>query len=85
VPLCTGEPGAQFSFSPGCSLLLTHKPAHGYELMSSWAGTTIRRGRSRPAVPHLAQFEEDGLVRSSWDTEGTGAARRIYEITEEGW
>jgi DNA-binding PadR family transcriptional regulator len=32
----------------------------------------------------LRQFEEDSLVSSSWDTEGGGAARRIYEITAEG-
>jgi DNA-binding PadR family transcriptional regulator len=32
----------------------------------------------------LRQFEEDGLVRSSWDTEGRGPARRVYEITDEG-
>lgn len=32
----------------------------------------------------LRKFEEDGLVRSTWDTEGGGPARRMYEITEEG-
>jgi len=32
----------------------------------------------------LRQLEEDGLVRSSWDTEGAGPARRVYEITDEG-
>jgi DNA-binding PadR family transcriptional regulator len=29
-------------------------------------------------------MEEDGLVSSEWQTEGTGPAKRIYNITEEG-
>jgi len=32
----------------------------------------------------LRQFEEDGLVRSTWDTSGGGPARRVYELTDEG-
>jgi len=32
----------------------------------------------------LRRFEEEGLVRSTWDTQGHGPARRIYEITGEG-
>jgi poly-beta-hydroxybutyrate-responsive repressor len=32
----------------------------------------------------LRQFEEDELVTSSWDTEGHGPARRIYQITDAG-
>jgi poly-beta-hydroxybutyrate-responsive repressor len=32
----------------------------------------------------LRQFEEDGLVTSSWDTEGRGPARRGYQITDAG-
>ena len=29
-------------------------------------------------------MEKEGLVVSSWETPERGAARRIYEITEEG-
>ena len=32
----------------------------------------------------LRQLEDDGLVRSSWDTEGHGPARRLYQVTPEG-
>jgi PadR family transcriptional regulator PadR len=32
----------------------------------------------------LRQFEEDGLVTSSWDTDGHGPARRVYQITDAG-
>ncbi len=33
---------------------------------------------------HLRQLEQDGLVFSEWETEGTGPAKRMYHITEEG-
>jgi DNA-binding PadR family transcriptional regulator len=32
----------------------------------------------------LRRFQADGLVSSTWDTEGSGAARRVYELTAEG-
>jgi DNA-binding PadR family transcriptional regulator len=66
-------------------LFLAKKPAHGYELMDR-----LEREPDRPEADPgflyrtLRQFEEDGLVCSSWDTEGGGAARRVYQITAEG-
>ena len=33
---------------------------------------------------HLRQLEEDGLVSSEWETEGTGPAKRVYSLTIEG-
>jgi len=61
-------------------LLLTKKPAHGYELLEQL---------KEPADPGLLyrtlrQLEEGGLVRSSWSTEGSGPARRLYQLTPEG-
>jgi hypothetical protein len=32
----------------------------------------------------LRQFEQEGLVTSSWDTSGHGPARRVYQITDAG-
>ena len=70
---------------PRLLLFLAQKPAHGYELMDR-----LEREQDGPdADPGflyrtLRQFEEDGLVSSSWDTEGRGAARRVYEISGEG-
>lgn len=32
----------------------------------------------------LRLFEEEGLVRSQWETGGGGPARRVYEVTDEG-
>jgi len=32
----------------------------------------------------LRNLEDEGLVISKWDTTGTGPARRVYELTEDG-
>lgn len=70
---------------PWLLLLLSRKPTHGYELMEQ-----LGQDEDTPDVDPgllyrtLRQLEEDGLVRSSWDTAGAGPARRVYEITDEG-
>jgi len=70
---------------PWLLLLLAQSPAHGYELMER-----LEQGEDAPAVDPgflyrtLRQFEEEGLLRSTWDTSGGGPARRVYEITDEG-
>lgn len=70
---------------PWLLLLLAQRPAHGYELMERLGQDEGTPGAD-PGLLYrtLRQFEEDGLVRSSWDTEGRGPAKRVYEITEEG-
>lgn len=70
---------------PWLLLLLLQKPSHGYELMER-----LSQGEDTPnADPGLLyrtlrQLEEEGLVHSSWDTEGSGPARRLYKVTPEG-
>jgi poly-beta-hydroxybutyrate-responsive repressor len=64
---------------------MARRPAHGYELMEHLAGEKGAPGVDPGRLYRtLRQFERDGLVRSSWDTKGSGAARRVYEITDEG-
>jgi PadR family transcriptional regulator, regulatory protein PadR len=81
-----GPPGGHVrSFvQPRLLFLLAQKPAHGYELMEQLAeeeGSAID-----PALLYrtLHRFQAHGLVSSTWDTEGRGPARRVYEITAEG-
>ena len=32
----------------------------------------------------LRRLEEEGLVRSEWDADAPGPARRVYELTDAG-
>jgi len=69
---------------PRLLLELAKKTSHGYELIE-------RLGQEGNATPDPGNFyrmmrslEEDGLVCSTWDTQNSGPARRVYELTEQG-
>lgn len=70
---------------PQILLKLAKQPTHGYELMEMLG----QMGDLASADPGnlyriLRSLEDDGIVRSNWDTTGVGPARRVYELTKEG-
>ena len=70
---------------PWLLLLLRNRPAHGYQLLDRLNQNEDTRGIDPGFLYRtLRQFEEERLVKSSWDMEGPGAARRVYEITSDG-
>ena len=66
-------------------LLLRERPAHGYELLDAMPSLT---GETRVDMGNLYRvlraLEEDGLVRSQWEADAPGPARRTYELTADG-
>jgi len=86
-PGCGGfPPGRMMGFiQPWLLLLLSEKPAHGYELLDKLNQNEDTKGMDPGFLYRtLRHFEQDGLVKSSWDVEGRGPARRVYEITPDG-
>jgi len=70
---------------PRLLLQLARKPAHGYELMDALdEGVDGQAPDPGTLYRTLRALEEDGLVRSTWDTAGAGPARRVYELTDQG-
>ncbi len=71
---------------PSLLMGLLLKPSYGYELINSIQQFGFIQGQAPPGMiyRHLRQLEESGLVVSKWKTEGTGAAKRMYEITQDG-
>jgi poly-beta-hydroxybutyrate-responsive repressor len=67
-------------------LLLAKKAAHGYELMDALRSVPGDENLADPGMLYrtLRQFEQDGLVTSTWDTDKSGPARRVYELTDAG-
>ena len=70
---------------PALLLLLRERPAHGYELLEALPelvpGQRVDMGNLYRA---LRRLEEEGLVRSEWDADAPGPARRVYELTDAG-
>jgi PadR family transcriptional regulator, regulatory protein PadR len=71
---------------PYVMLLLAEQPAHGYELMGRLSEFGIHPGSTDPSVLYrmLRMMEAEGLASSKLDPTGSGPARKVYYLTEEG-
>ncbi len=60
--------------------------SYGYEIIRQIQKFGFVEGDAPPGMiyRHLRQLEEDELVRSEWSTEGSGPAKRMYALTDEG-
>jgi poly-beta-hydroxybutyrate-responsive repressor len=81
-----GSGKAERYMQPSLLLGLKIKPAYGYELINNIQQFGFVQGQAPPGMiyRHLRGLEADGLVKSEWQTEGSGPARRIYRLTPEG-
>jgi PadR family transcriptional regulator, regulatory protein PadR len=70
---------------PRLLLYLAAKPAHGYELIEALGQEDSVGLDAGNLYRALRNLEEEGLVKSSWDTANSGPARRIYELTGSGF
>ena len=66
--------------------LLIKKPSHGYSLMEQISEFGISSELLSQGVIYriLKSLELKGFISSEWETEGSGAARKVYNITEQG-
>ena len=69
---------------PRLLLELAKKSSHGYELIERL--TQESSGAIDPGNFYrmLRSLEEDKLVCSTWETQASGPARRVYELTDQG-
>lgn len=83
----TGQGKAERYMKPSLLLALQEAQAsYGYDLLTSIQEYGFLQGKAPPGMVyrHLRQLEEEGFVRSAWQTEESGPAKRMYEITSEG-
>ncbi len=69
---------------PRLLLELAKRPAHGYELIERLEQEGVVNPDPGNFYRMLRSLEEEGLVCSNWDTQNTGPARRVYELTDQG-
>ncbi len=67
-------------------LLASGAANHGYDLAEAANQLGLAATLIDPGAVYrcLRALEADGCVISSWDTTGSGPARRVYQLTEVG-
>jgi len=69
---------------PTLLLLLMEKPSHGYELTNRLGELGLAEADPGGIYRNLQKLEADNFIESSWDTSGSGPARKVYHVTPEG-
>lgn len=87
VHTCQCPAGRTERFLQPTLLLVLHEgSSYGYEMIEKVSRFGFVDDAIDPAIiyRHLRRLEADGFVSSTWDTSGTGPARRYYSLTREG-
>lgn len=71
---------------PSILMALLDGPSYGYQLLQRLPEYGFLREEVPPGMiyRHLRQMEEEQLVESRWEAEGSGPAKRVYVLTAEG-
>jgi poly-beta-hydroxybutyrate-responsive repressor len=72
---------------PVLLLMLKEKGgSYGYDLLGNLADYAFTDGEIEKAVLYrtLRRLEENGHIRSGWETSAPGPARRVYTLTRDG-
>ncbi len=82
----TGSGKSERYIQPSILMSLRRKPSYGYEIIQTIQEYGFVEGNAPPGMiyRHLRDIEAAGLVVSSWKTEGSGPAKRVYDLTPEG-
>jgi len=66
--------------------LLIKEPSHGYSLIEKVSEFGISPSLLNQGVIYriLGNLESGGFISYEWETEGGGAARKVYKATEAG-
>ncbi|MBU5615390.1 PadR family transcriptional regulator [Geomonas azotofigens] len=77
----------QYRHLPAFILLaLAEEPTHGGAILNALSRRmALFKPDSAAVYRTLQQLEDEAQVVSSWDTSGSGPARRVYRLTEAGW
>lgn len=65
-------------------LLVAEESAHGYDLLERLREMGLKTADPGGLYRALRAMEQEGLMRSVWQTSELGPARRTYELTDEG-
>jgi PadR family transcriptional regulator PadR len=80
------EPGwsGRDLLTPYVLLAISTQKAHGYFIEQYLRSLGLAQVEMTTLYRMLRQLERDGLVRSAWEAQAGGPARRVYTLTEAG-
>src|SRR5712692_3713744 len=80
------EPGwsGRDLLTPYVLLAISTQKAHGYFIEQYLRSLGLAQVEMTTVYRTLRQLEKDGLVRSAWEAQARGPARRVYTLTEAG-
>ena len=83
---CPGTKMERF-LEPCLLLLLAEGQSHGYELMDTLGCGSLLEDSPDPGLMYrtLRRLEENEFVASTWETGGSGPAKRLYNLTPAGF
>ncbi len=70
--------------TPVALVILRQENSYGYELMGRLEELGFEEISAGSLYRTLRQMEKEGLCKSEWDASESGAARRMYSITDVG-
>ena len=70
--------------APVALVVLREESSYGYELMERLEELGFEEIGAGSLYRTLRQMEKEGLCKSEWDTSESGAARRMYSMTDLG-
>jgi poly-beta-hydroxybutyrate-responsive repressor len=79
-----GECDPRNFLQPCLLLLLSERADHGYDLANRLRELHVAEGDPGAVYRALRALEQNGLVRSNWQTSDAGPARRTYRLTPAG-
>ena len=83
---CSGVNLPRF-VQPVILAVLSSGPLHGYLVVQRLAETSLFRKQPPDATGvyrMLRNMEQEGVLKSDWELEGSGPARKRYRLTEKG-
>jgi PadR family transcriptional regulator PadR len=80
------EPGwsGRDLLTPYVLLAISTQKAHGYFIEQYLRSLGLAQVEMTTLYRMLRQLEKDGLVRSAWEAQTGGPARRVYTLTDAG-
>jgi poly-beta-hydroxybutyrate-responsive repressor len=70
--------------TPYILLAISMRRAHGYFIEQYLRSLGLAHVEMTTLYRTLRQLEREGLVRSAWEAQSRGPARRVYTLTESG-